>query len=293
MNIEDGNENEFKDDQDNDIEDELQKMINEQKHSKSKQKKIIIIIILSILTLAIIACVVVLSIMIFQKDNKSINNELLIIEPKDKYNYCLIFLHGLNDKAERFKTFFESVYFSKKNSTKIIFIRAPIKNVTYKNLKNVGSWFDIYSFPLNSTSTYNFEDAKKSKDIITDIINKEVKLLNGNYSKIILGGHSQGACMSLYIGYTADYILGGIMSLCGIFFEEANIVGDKDRLNVLLFNGEIDVHMPLNYHNKTVEKISSFSGVEKKYYSNVNHFVNTSFTPLLLDIEAFLNKTQN
>jgi len=279
-------------DHENDIEDELQKMINEQKDSKSKQKKKIIITILTILTLVIITIVIILFLMLFKKgDNNA--NEPLVVEPKDNYSYCLIFLHGLNDKAEKFKKFFESVNFSKKNSTKIIFIRAPFNNVTYKNMTNVRSWFDITSFPMNSSNTYNFDDAKKSKDIVNETINKEVKLLNGNYSRIILGGHSQGACMSLYIGYSSDYLLGGVISLCGILFEKADIVGNKDRLNVLLFHGGKDNKITLSYHNETVKRISNFQGVEKKYYPNVNHYVNISFSPWLKDIEDFLNKTQN
>ena len=288
-------EHEDENDHENDIEDDLQKMISDQKDSKKKQKNIIIIIISLILALVIIGVSIFLLFMFFKKGNNTSNkiDEPLVVEPKDNYSYCLIFLHGLEDRAENFKKFFESVYFSKKNSTKIIFIRAPINDLTYKNKHNVRSWFDIFSFPMNSSNTYNFDDAKKSKNIITETINKEVKLLNGNYSKIIIGGHSQGACMSLYTGYNEKYLLGGVMALCGIFFEKADIVGDKDKLNVLLFHGETDEIISFSYHNKTVERISKFSGVEKKYYPNLIHDVNTSFTPLLLDIEAFLNKTQN
>ena len=45
-------------------------------------------------------------------------------------------------------------------------------------------------------------DVNKSAKILENYVDNEVNLLNGDYSKIIVGGHSQGACISLYQAYT-------------------------------------------------------------------------------------------
>ncbi|MBQ3981117.1 MAG: hypothetical protein II631_03615 [Treponema sp.] len=38
-------------------------------------------------------------------------------------------------------------------------------------------------------------------------IDEEAKIL-GNYEKIFIGGHSQGACISLYTGYSLEDLIG-------------------------------------------------------------------------------------
>lgn len=275
-----------------DNEEEINQMINEQKNDKAKNKKILIIISVSIVILIILSITIFFIIKIIKDKNK--NKDLydtnpLIVEPTDKYLYCLIFLHGLNDSAEHFQSYFQKINFSKKNSTKMIFLRAPKANITYKNKKNVTSWFDI-NIPLNSTKDYNFTDATKSKNILNEIIIKEAKLLNGNYNKIIIGGHSQGACISLYAGYSADYLLGGVISLSGILFEEVNIKGNKNELKVFLNHGGLDTLIPLNYHNQTVKRIINYSGVKKYYYETQTHFFER-FPKVGIDLEGFLNQT--
>ena len=230
------------------------------------------------------------------KDNKDNNDkdnystEPIIIEPVESYSYCLIFLHGLNDNATHFQQYFEKINFDKKKNTKFIFLRAPKMDIKYKNKRNITSWFDIYSLPLNSSENYNFEDATKSRDVLVNYIEKEVKLLNNNYEKIFIGGHSQGACISLYTGYTFHHLLGGVISLCGILFPQVNIVGNKDNLKVFLSHGKKDKIFPFYFHNQTVDKIIGFRGVETYYHENQTHFID-NFPELINDIEEFLNHT--
>ena len=89
-----------------DNEEEINQMINEQKNDKAKNKKILIIISVSIVILIILSITIFFIIKIIKDKNK--NKDLydtnpLIVEPTDKYLYCLIFLHGLNDSAEHFQ----------------------------------------------------------------------------------------------------------------------------------------------------------------------------------------------
>ena len=241
-------------------EDELYNMIKEQKTEKEKNKKIIIIIISLIIIIVVLIPITYFTIKII-KNNKEDNNkdniednysiEPIIIEPQENYSYCLIFLHGLNDNATHFQQYFEKINFSKKNSTKLIFLRAPKVDIKYKNKTNLTSWFNIYNIPLNSSENYNFTDATKSRDYLVNYIEKEAKLLNNTYDKIFIGGHSQGACISLYTGYTVNYLLGGVISLCGVLFPQVKIVGNKENLKVFLNHGKKDNIIPFYFHKQT------------------------------------------
>jgi len=48
---------------------------------------------------------------------------------------------------------------------------------------------------------------------IWDLIEKEAKLLNGNYKNIFLVGHSQGADLAIQTGVSFNKTLGGIIAL--------------------------------------------------------------------------------
>ena len=275
-----------------DIDNEINNMITEEKTEKKKQKIIIITIISFLIVLAVLIPITILTITIIK--NKNNNNkddystEPLIIEPVETYSYCLIFLHGLNDSATHFQQYFEKINFEKKKNTKFIFLRAPKTDIKYKNKKNITSWFNIYSLPIKSSRNYSFEDATKSRDVLVNYIEKEVKLLNNNYEKIFIGGHSQGACISLYTGYTFQHLLGGVISLCGFLFPQVNIVGNKDKLKVFLIHGKRDKIFPFDFHNQTIDKIIGFSGVETYYQDNLTHFFD-QFPELIDVIKNFLN----
>jgi len=83
----------------------------------------------------------------------------------------------------------------KKNNTKIILMRAPYQVMTFSK-ENAISWFDLFSFPINNTESYNFTDATKSRKMVEKIIEQEAKELNGNYKNIFIVSHSQGACVA-------------------------------------------------------------------------------------------------
>ncbi len=80
---------------------------------------------------------------------------------------------------------------------------------------------------------------------------EEAKLLNGDYSKIFVGGFSQGCCMALNSAILAPFKVGGVIGLSGAAFESllATINSDKDgarfgekkkSLSIFLYHGKAD-----------------------------------------------------
>ena len=272
--------------EDDDSEDEIDKIaldIEEYKKKERRQRQIIIIVIF--LNIFLIG----FSIFLFFWRNININStKPLVVEPKNNYSNCIIFLHGLNDSAEYFKEFFEKINFKKKNSTKLIFMGVPNSDITHNNMKQITAWYDMYQIPKNSLKSEDLE-VIKSRDNIKEIINQEAKLLNGNYSKIIIGGHSQGASLSLYTGYTLDYPLGGVISLYRELFEQVNINENKNKLNVFLFHRENNKIIPFNYHKQIFDKASNHEGVSKYFHPTINHFVNNTFESSV-NLANFLDK---
>ena len=256
---------------------------------RKKKLLIILLIILIIVALVLILYFIISSI----KPKKSDNNDselpkpLYILPEAGYHTQTLIFIPGLSNTPEDFVNFINNtITIPNKNTTKIVLLRSPIVPTSYDGSKNY-SWFDIYNIPINTSSSYNFEDAKKSAKIIENIIEEEVKLLNGSYNRIILGGHSQGGCLSLHIAYTTNYNLGAIIDCNGILFPQTEIVENKENLNVFIAHGGADPIIPIEFRNKTMERIMNYNGVKSYYYPDKGHSIGRQER---LDISSFLEE---
>ena len=259
--------------------------------------KLIIIIAISFIIVGIIT----VTVLILLKKDDSNNNEHeddddeedpievlppIIINPTEEYTHCIIWLHGLDNSPENFqKLFGEEIPFIKQNNTKIILMRAPYQNVTYWG-NNMTSWFDLFTFPIDNPDCYNFTDVNNSRRMLAKVIRQEAKLLKGQYQNIFVGGHSQGACISLYTAYNLKKLIGGVLVCSGILFEQAEIVGDKNKLKVFLAHGDKDQAIPFVYHKETVKRIENFEGVKKFYYEGHGHSI-ADFEKV--DMGGFLN----
>lgn len=72
------------------------------------------------------------------------------------------------------------------------------------------AWYDIKS--LNSRSEVDVEGLKETKARVSRLIENEIR--NGIPSnRILLGGFSQGGASALYVAYSYDKPLGGVMAL--------------------------------------------------------------------------------
>ena len=270
------------------------------KNSEPMQFKYKLIIIISI-SFIIVGIITVTVLILLKKDNSN-NNEQeddddeeedpievlppIIINPTEEYTHCIIWLHGLDNSPENFqKLFGEEIPFIKQNNTKIILMRAPYQNVTYWG-NNMTSWFDLFTFPIDDPDCYNFTDVNNSRRMLAKVIRQEAKLLKGQYQNIFVGGHSQGACISLYTAYNLKKLIGGVLVCSGILFEQAEIVGDKNKLKVFLAHGDKDQAIPFVYHKETVKRIENFEGVKKFYYEGHGHSI-ADFEKV--DMGGFLN----
>jgi predicted esterase len=78
------------------------------------------------------------------------------------------------------------------------------------------------------------ETVEGNANFICKIIKNEANILGGDYSKIFIGGFSQGCSMSFYIALTHPKLLGGALCLsCKLFPETRDLIkmlGDTNPL---------------------------------------------------------------
>lgn len=268
-------------------------------NSTKNSKKIKIILIIShIITLSIgfLICFFFFR----KKDNDNNNNDKPRYEDGPLYDIIekpsfvshsntLIYIHGLdNSPLKNAEKLIYPIFPLVPNDTKVVLICAPFTEIPKLN-KSGTSWFDIkIPFTLDNDS-YNFNDVLKNSKRIINLIDKEAEELNGNYSEIFLFGYSQGACMSMYIGFNIQHELGGIVSLSGIVFPEVltqPTFFNNTKTKFLVCHGENDKIFDVKMHKETYKKFINYSNFDFKYYNNVGH---DSFDSSKYDIQNFFS----
>ena len=198
------------------------------------------------------------------------------ITPKDgKYTHVIIFLHGKGDRAKSYIDFFEEAkVLPEEISTKIkiVLLQSPYKKLIGDTPIGT-SWFRIFNFPLVSEEDYSFEDAEMGLKVISKAIDEEAKLLNGKYENIFLGGFSQGACLSLFLGLTFEHLLGGVISLSGYLFSQIKIREENKKLNIFVGHGEDDNVIHYLTSREQMKRIEKFENFHCFSYPGAGHTI--------------------
>ena len=215
------------------------------------------------------------------------NDHIYMVPQGGKHTHLLIFLHGFGDYAKSYESFFEQESFLPKNiSVKIILLQAPISFSGMFPVP-VPSWFNITQFPIVSEKCYDFKEAQKNAKIIENIIEEEVKFLNGKYENIYVGGFSQGACLSLYTGLTYKHLLGGVLSFSGALFAQTKVLESNKDLKIFLGHGFEDDVIPYKVHIESLKPIENFTGLNKSYIPKHAHGIHPQE---IKDAKMFLEK---
>ncbi len=209
-------------------------------------------------------------------------NKDIVLEPKSKeVNSSLIFLHGLGDSAHGWDDLFKTQSLTPE-TTRIILLTAPMSPVSINGGAVMTSWFDLIPPQINK-STYNIADVEKNQARVIECINQEVKFHNEDSSKVFLGGFSQGAALSLHIGFESKHKLGGVLALSGFMFKETKI--NNEDLNVLITHGDDDSMIPSKVAEASYLKIKVLKNVSYNLIKNLEHSIDNN---VILLIRNFL-----
>ncbi len=203
--------------------------------------------------------------------------------PKDgNYSHLLIWLHGFGSESGEYVPIFDGTGEVDiiPPKTKILLLNAPTIPITKMGGTSVSSWYDLIQ-----GDEIEFNDIIKNSQKIMKIIRNEGKRIG--FEHIIVGGFSQGACMSYYIGYNLPFSLGGIIACSGKLFENVEILKDNEKLKVFIGHGDQDNVIPLSKMEKSIERISNKECLDIHIYKNALHEITHDE---LIDIGKFLQK---
>ncbi len=199
---------------------------------------------------------------------------------------AVIFLHGLGADGFDFKDIFARPQF---NKIRFILPHAPYQRVTINQGIEMRAWYDLYDLSLKKD-----EDElgmEKSSLLINQLIKEQISLGIPS-EKIIIGGFSQGAAMSFYLGLKDQKKLGGIVALSGYLPLKDNLTDaiKSDLIDMPIFmahglyDSVIDIQIAdssfkkllRKFHSTSFEKYPMGHEVCEKEIDDLSNFLNQS-----------------
>lgn len=177
----------------------------------------------------------------------------------EKDSPLVIFIHGFG--ANRFDLFGLKQLFPGYHA---IALEAP-----YKMGFGQSHWYDIQW--IGNSKIVNKEQAKESKNILINFIEKELNTIIENLDKnnITLFGFSQGGILSYAVASELNYIK-KVFAISSYFDEDIAEINKLDNKNLSIFatHGLSDEVIPFSQAKQTQEKISKF---DLKNYRFIEH----------------------
>ncbi|KAE8343231.1 hypothetical protein BDV24DRAFT_172985 [Aspergillus arachidicola] len=150
----------------------------------------------------------------------------LVIAPlkSDRHTHTIILLHGRGSNGERFgQVFLESTDIARRLPTaKFVFPTARKRRSTVLKRIPISQWFENYSLEDPNTRTeLQVDGLEESTRFLRGLIDEEARLLHDDYSRVIIGGLSQGCATSVFC-LLGDFLeddrirqLGGFIGISG------------------------------------------------------------------------------
>lgn len=209
---------------------------------------------------------------------------------------ALIFLHGLGDSGQGWswfpKVISQTGLLNIDRDINYVFPNAPQLPVTANGGYVMPSWFDIYEFG-NPNAKQDVEGFFKACETVKGLIKEQIEVYKVPADKIIVGGFSQGAALSLAVLATLDIKIGGCVALSGFIPVGKEI---ESRINPANFDtpifqghGKADPLINYEFGVKTSElyKGLGFKNLSFHGYDGVPH---SAGDEELVDVIKYLKK---
>lgn len=198
----------------------------------------------------------------------------------------LIIVHGLGDTGEGW-TFLPQIL--DMPHVNYVFPNAPTKPLSVAGGQMVPQWFDIFEFG-NPNARQDEKGYWESVGKISTLIDEEIARGIAP-ERIVVGGFSQGAAVSLGVAATYHRKIGGFLILSGFFpaknSVESKLVDFNKTTKLFHGHGTVDPMIDVDYARRTSALFKSlgFTNYNLTEYAGMAHSTNNEE---LLHVRSFL-----
>lgn len=141
-------------------------------------------------------------------------SDILVVKPRRSVPtpLTMVWLHGMGVDNTDFSDFADELVEFGAPGCRIVLPNAPRRILSLHPGYPIRAWYDVKSDKIDDNEDFLgiAESARKVSELI-----KEIEANGIPRSRIVLGGFSQGAAISLYAGLRQESPLGGIIALSG------------------------------------------------------------------------------
>lgn len=183
---------------------------------------------------------------------------------------AVLFLHGLGASGYDFVPWIQKFF-----SDVPIYWRLPhaeVRPVTWLGGEQAPAWYDLFE-----ASTKSREDIA-GLHLAAKMVHAQLDELEQlGYSKIFLGGFSQGAALSLFAGLSYKKSIAGIAAFSG-YLPRRQHLSISVMQNVWLSHGDQDQVLTLKFHELTETSLSdnSMINLASSVWSGMEHEINNA-----------------
>lgn len=159
----------------------------------------------------------------------------------------VIWLHGLGADGHDFEPLVPLLAGQGTRALRFILPHAPRRPVTLNGGMEMRAWYDVAGFDRMRHAAEDEDGIRGSYEIITALIKRENERGIAT-NRIVLGGFSQGAAMSVYVGTRYPETLAGIVALSGYMLLPARFSAERSAANretpIFMAHGKQDPVVP-------------------------------------------------
>ncbi|KAH9927302.1 Phospholipase/carboxylesterase [Fomitopsis serialis] len=141
--------------------------------------------------------------------------EVLTVPAREKHTATVIFVHGLGDSGHSWQRLADSLTRDPElQHIKYIFPHAPVMAITANFGMRMPAWYDVVSFKSTAPEDNDDFGMLRSMASLGALVEREVTA-GIPPDRIVFGGFSQGAAMTLLTGLSYEHKLGGLIVMSG------------------------------------------------------------------------------
>lgn len=214
---------------------------------------------------------------------------------------AIIFVHGLGDSGDGWSWFphvvKEANIVKNADAINFVFPNAPVIPITANGGQRMPAWFDLKQFgAVDKPNNQDPVGFLKSCDIVKKLVLEQIEKHHIPPEKILIGGFSQGAAISLSTLALLDVKIGGEICLSGFnpipneVTEASNKAGVNFNTPVFQGHGTHDPIIDIRFAHQARDfyKKFGFSNYTYKEYPGVVHTVADNE---LKDVMNFIQET--
>tara|TARA_B110001452_G_scaffold133948_1_gene111376 strand:- start:1058 stop:1834 length:777 start_codon:yes stop_codon:yes gene_type:complete len=174
-----------------------------------------------------------------------------VVQTCDEHLRTLVLLHGFTESADQFcrqrvrQCRGDPLTAALMARTRFVFVQSPTREISCYGGTKYTAWHD-YLTDHGGEGRGDVEEVIDERHLaecrarIHRILDDEIALLDGDASRVAIGGQSQGGCTSLDAALTYPRLLGGAFVSFGHLYSCTPLPAAKRELRIWAFHGDGD-----------------------------------------------------